>query len=231
MVHFRKNSLLEVSLKWVLVIIMGGVLASLTGCTPNGHQTPAAASRVEDPSELKGLKLADARVALEDSGWTVKAVATKKRSIGSGDEDRWQVVKVKLAEETRVATLTVGKLSRKVKVIDFKTKVVKRAGKTTSYRKVEQRGERGRRVITFLDGKRISSKVTKKPVTKIVGIGTRRPYTGGCTIRGGYARRYVRCSGYYDPAAKRAAQRLASRCNSTTSPLAECRNVSGRYFS
>ena len=217
----RRRLLLAVVLAFVVA------LAGCTSSTRSAQETEPAAVESTNPISLKGTNLAHAQSVLESEGWTVTAVATKKRSIKN--EGDWQVVKVVTGEDHTV-TLTVGKLTTKIVKLPFKTRTTKLSSTRIGVRKIVQEGERGKRVITFLDGKKISSEVTRKPVTKIIGIGTWRPYTGNCTILGYYAHRYVRCTGYYDPAAKRRAKSLADLCNSTTSPIAACRDVYGRTF-
>ena len=226
-----------------LVLAVATLIATtltLTACTTgprvasvsqkaSSTATAPAPARTLRPADMKGELLSHARSLLEADGWKVKAVGTKNRSIRRSAEYGWQVTKVKTGKNGTV-TLTAGKLTTKTVAIEYKTKTVKLPDEPKTYKEVAQKGVNGERVITYLDGKKIQSTVTRAPVTKIVEIGTRRPYTGKCTIWGSYANRYVKCTGFYNPEAKRAAQELASLCNSTTSPLADCRGVYGSYF-
>lgn len=131
---------------------------------------------------------------------------------------------------TQVIHVGTGVRTQKRSAIAYKTKILPVAWESTSYRKVVQEGRAGNRTNTYLDGRLITSKVTRKPVTRIVQVGTSRPYTGRCTIWGGYAKRYVECTGHYDPAARQSAQRLVDLCNSTSQPISDCRDIYGSYF-
>ena len=190
--------------------------------TPNGPNKAVL-------SEAKGMTLAQAREMLESNGWKVKAKGTKGRSIGKPDEKKWQVIKVTAGKKATV-TLTAGRLTTRTERISFKTEKVKLAYEPTTYREVVREGVNGKRKITYLDGKKIKTKVVKKPVSKILEVGTQHVYTGRCTIWGSYANRYVKCTGDYNPSAKAAAGELAALCNSTTWPIAECKGVYGTYF-
>ena len=215
----------------VLAVVVGLATVGLAGCTRGGEVTSSSAGAtgaLRDP-DVEGLLVSEARALLEADGWTVEVVGTKQRRVKRAAESSWQVVAVETGGDGE-ATLTAARRTTKTLRIDFATKRVRLSDEPTSYRKVVRQGRAGTRVITYLDGEKHSSEVTRKPVKRVVEIGTAPAYTGRCTILGSYAHRYVRCTGFYNPEAKRAAQELAGECNSTTSPLADCRGVYGRYF-
>ena len=219
-----------------IVLAMAFAAALFAGCSvpdPDALQaatTPSASGPDRSVlSEAKGRTLAKARLLLESNGWTVKTRGTKDRSIKKSDEKNWRVTKVGVSKKTTV-TLTAGKLTTKTVVIAFKTKKMKLPIEPTTYKEVVQNGANGKRKITYLDGKKLKTSVTKKPRTRIIQVGTRHVYTGRCTILGSYANRYVRCTGDYSPAAEEDAWKLANLCSSTYQPLAECRGVYGTYF-
>lgn len=76
----------------------------------------------------------------------------------------------------------------KQETIDYKTKTVYRDDKPKTYSKVTTKGQEGSKDVTFeyvyLDGEeievtRVSEKITKQPVTKVVEVGTKKTYTSG----------------------------------------------------
>lgn len=86
---------------------------------------------------------------------------------------------------TRLQVMVVKQVVKQ-ETIDYKTKTVYRDDKPKTYSKVTTKGQEGSKDVTweyvYLDGEeievtRVSEKVTKQPVTKVVEIGTKKTYT------------------------------------------------------
>lgn len=181
--HAVKNSHRRLLANGVFAVALALSASVFAGCSAQseGRDVPMAQASVSghvEPSgpdesalaQAKGMTAAKARALLESKGWTVKTTGTKDRKIKKADEQHWQVTAVKRGKQDSV-TLTAGKLTHKTAKLPFKTKKVKVDYEPTTYKHVVQKGVTGKMRITYLDGIKIRSKVTK-PVTKIIEVGT-----------------------------------------------------------